>query len=107
MFVRILNALLGLYLFVAAFFWPQVRVQFLNVLLVGVLTTAFGLASILGKHHARKVSAGLGFWLFLSGLVLPSATPGALFNQIVCAVLLVVTALWPAQVHYQEPHPAA
>jgi hypothetical protein len=106
MFVRILNALLGLYLFVAAFFWPQQRAQFVNVMIVGLLTVAFGLASIMGVHHARKVSAALGFWLFLTALVLPTASNGALVNQIVCAVLLVVTSLFPAQLHYQEPHPS-
>jgi hypothetical protein len=105
MFVRIVNALLGLYLFVSAFLWGHRSAQLFNLMIVGVLVMAFGLMSILGTHNARKVNFGLGVWLFLSAIVLPHATIGGLANQIVCAVLLAVTSLFPSHVHYQTPHP--
>jgi hypothetical protein len=106
MFVRVMNALLGLWLFTSAFLWHRVPVEFYNVLVTSLLVVAFGMASVLGRHGARKVNFALGVWLFISALALPHAAGGAQVNQIVCAVLLVVTSLFP-HVHYQGTRTAA
>ena len=106
MFIRVLNPLLGLWLFVSAFMWTETRAQFINVLLVSLLATTFGLASVLGRHGARKMNFALALWLVISALALPHAVGGAMVNQIVCAVLLAITSLFP-HVHYQGSHTAA
>jgi hypothetical protein len=111
MFVRLVNALLGLYLFMSAFLWPRGLVQFTNVFLTGLLVMGFGVAAILGRPHARWVNFGLGVWLFVSALALPTGAAGnglgGLANQLIVAVLLATTSLFPAQVHYQDAHGSA
>ena len=62
MFIRVLNALLGLWLFASAFMSGSVSLQFINVLLISLLVMCFGMASILGRHGARRVNAALGAW---------------------------------------------
>jgi hypothetical protein len=107
MFLRVLNALLGLWLFASAFLLSAAPVQFINVLLVSLLAMGFGMASILGRHGARRVNAVLGVWLFISALLLPGmAGTGVTVHQIVIAVLMVITALFP-HVHYQRSRTAA
>jgi hypothetical protein len=67
---------------------------------------AIGMASILGRHGARRVNAALGAWLFISALIFPNMSTGQMVHQIVMGVLLVITALFP-HVHYQDSHTAA
>jgi hypothetical protein len=106
MFIRVVNALLGLWLFASAFLVSTSTVQFLNVMLVSLLVMGFGIASVLGRHGARRVNAALGAWLFISALALPGTSTAQTFHNIVMAVLLVITALFP-HVHYQTSRTAA
>jgi len=106
MFIRVVNSLLGLGLFASAFMAGGPSWQFINVVLISLLVMVFGMASILGRHGARRVSAGLGFWLFISALLLPHTSTAQMFHNIVIAVLLVITALFP-HVHYQRSTTAA
>ncbi len=99
MFIRVANALLGLWLFASAFLASSSTVQFVNVLLVSLLVMAFGMASILGRHGARRVNAVLGAWLFVSALAFQTSMVQT-FHNVVLAVLLVITSLFP-HVHYQ------
>jgi hypothetical protein len=101
MFVRIVNALLGLWLFASAFLFDKVPTQFYNELLVSIGVMVFGLASILGRHRARRVNFALGLWLFVSALLLPHVSGAPMVNQILTAVLLVITSLFPSRLHYQ------
>lgn len=111
MFVRIVNPLVGLYLFVSAFLWPRGTVQFVNMFVVGLLAMGFGLASILGWPAARRVSFGLGIWLFISALALPPGAHGngmgGLVNELVSAAFLAITALFPVPHHYRQASGAA
>jgi hypothetical protein len=93
-------------LFASAFLISNAPVQFINVLLVSLLVMMFGMASILGRHGARRVNAALGAWLFISALALAADLDGQSFHNIVMAVLLVITSLFP-HVHYQRSRTAA
>jgi hypothetical protein len=106
MFIRVVNALLGLWLFASAFMGSTAPVQFINVLVVSVLVMIFGMASVLGRHGARRINAALGAWLFISALALPHTSTGQTFHNIIVAVLLVITSLFP-HVHYHRPRTAA
>jgi hypothetical protein len=106
MFIRVLNALLGLWLFASAFMLSRAPLQFVNVLLVSLAVMAIGMASILGRHGARRVNAALGAWLVISALAFPGMSVGSTVHQIVIAVFLVITALFP-HVHYQSSRTAA
>jgi hypothetical protein len=106
MLIRILNAFVGLWLFASALLFQRSSPQFFNVFLVGILATGLGVASILGRHGARRLNFVLGLWLFVSALAIHQPSAGALFNQIVCAVLLVITSLFP-HAHYQRDRRSA
>ena len=106
MFIRVLNALLGLWLFASAFMAGPEPLQFINVLLVSLAVMTFGIASVLGRHGARRVNAALGAWLFISALLFPHLSTAQTIHQIVISVLLVITSLFP-HVHYQQSTTAA
>jgi hypothetical protein len=106
MFIRMLNPLLGLWLFASAFLLSRAPAPFINMLVVSLAVMAIGMASILGRHRARRVNAVLGGWLFLSALIIPQVSTGVMVHQIVMGVLLVITALFP-HVHYQGTRTAA
>jgi hypothetical protein len=106
MFIRVVNALLGLWLFASAFLMTRAPAQFINVLVTSLLVMAFGMASILGRHGARRVNALLGAWLVVSALLIPPMSTGQSAHQIVVAAFIVITALFP-HVHYQRSTTAA
>lgn len=106
MFIRVLNALLGLWLFASAFMFSHAPAPFINVLVVSLAVMAVGMASILGRHGARRVNAALGAWLVISALAFPNIPTAGIVHQIVMGVLLVITALFP-HVHYQRSRTAA
>ena len=105
MFIRVVNALLGLWMFVSAFMFARGTAQFYNVLAVSLLVIGFSLASILGRHGARKANFVLGVWLVISALALGNPTTSSMVNQIVSAALLMITSLFP-HVRYQGTRPA-
>jgi hypothetical protein len=107
MFIRVVNTLLGLWLFASAFLVSTAPGQFINVLLISLLVMTFGMASILGRHGARRVNAVLGAWLFISALALPHTTIMQTFHNVIFAVLLVITSLFPHVHHYQTSSTAA
>jgi hypothetical protein len=80
MFIRVVNALLGLWLFASAFLAGRPSLQFINVVAISLLVMAFGIASVLGRHGARRVNAALGAWLFISALALPNTSPRRRFT---------------------------
>jgi dolichol kinase len=106
MFIRVVNALLGLWLFASAFMGSSAPLQFINVLVVSILVMSFGMASILGRRGARRVNAALGAWLFISALALPHTSTTQTFHNVIMAVLLVITSLFP-HVRYHRSHTAA
>jgi len=106
MFIRVVNTLLGLWLFASAFMAGRASIQFVNVLLISLLVMSFGIASVLGRHGARRVNAALGAWLFISALALPNTSGAQTVHNIVIAVLLVITSLFP-HMHYQTSRTAA
>jgi hypothetical protein len=106
MFIRVVNAMLGLWLFASAFMSSSAPVQFINVLVISLLVMFFGMASILGRHGARRINAALGVWLAISALALPHTSTAQSFHNIIIGVLLVITALFP-HVHYEGSHTAA
>lgn len=101
MFLSVINALLGLWLFASAFLFARAPIQFGNVLVVSLLVMGFAIASIVGRPDARKVNFALGVWLVISALALPRASGGGTVNQIITAVFLMITSLFPDGARYQ------
>jgi hypothetical protein len=109
MFIRVVNTMLGFWLFVSAFLLPHSsRASFHNTWIVGFIVTGLGIASILGVSWARRANFVLALWLFLSAFLLPRSAGPAIFHHVIIAVLLVVTSLFPERerVHQDVRHPA-
>jgi len=96
--MRVLNLLAGTWLLVSAFLWPHARGHLYNTWAVAILALLAGLAAVAGSQGARKVGFALGLWLSVSTLLLPNGSFPVVVNNILMAVALVVTSLFPDHV---------
>jgi len=94
MWLRVLNTLLGVWLFFSAFVISRDLWQLINTSLVGVLVAFNGLAWIVGIKWSRYLAVGLAVWLFFSTVLLPGVK-GNWVHNVVLAALVVITALFP------------
>jgi nitric oxide reductase large subunit len=90
--IRMLNVVLGVWLFVSAFLWPHTHAQEVNTLVVGALCVIFGIASTT-LPWVRHLSLILAFWLFISALSLPSENVGTVWNNALVAIGIFVVSL--------------
>jgi hypothetical protein len=94
MSLRLLNAVLGAWLFASGSGWMTVsRFHRVNALVVGSLAVVVAIAGVSGVRHARYANAALGAWLILSVVVTP--WPGSLtfWNHLVVGFLLTLFGL--------------
>ena len=92
MTTRILNALIGVWLFFTAFMWPHAHGQFMVTLVASILTFALAILSIYSAA-ARYINVVVSIMLFLASLSLPHYTRATLWNNTICAVGIFVAAL--------------
>jgi hypothetical protein len=89
---RLLNLMLGGWLFLSAFLWPHTYNSQTNTWLVGLLIATFAvLASALPA--ARWLNTGAALWLFASTLVLARADHATLVNNCVVAIAVFAVSL--------------
>lgn len=93
---RIVNLILGVWLFVSAFLWPHSQAQMTNTWIVGALAVVISLVSMYAEAQVRYLNTILSIWLFVSVWVLPRLNVGAAWNNIIVAVLLFVFSLMPS-----------
>lgn len=93
---RILNIILGIWLFVSAFLWMHSEAQFTNTWLVGAGITLFGLIA-LGAPAFRYVNTALAVWLFISVWALPILQTGTGWNNALVAIAVFVLSLIPSR----------
>ncbi len=89
--VRILNVLLGIWLFVSAFVWEHATAQRVNSLVLGVVCTVAAVLA-LRLRPARWVNMALAAWLFLSVIVLPRSGSFGMWNNLLVAVCMFIVA---------------
>lgn len=92
---RILNVLLGVWLFISAFAWPHTQAQMTNTWIVGVLCVIFALVSM-AIPWVRYFNTVLAIWLFISAWALPNETPGTVWNNVLVAIAIFVVSLVPS-----------
>ena len=93
MSARVLNALLGLWLFFSGFLWRHTEAQRWNAWVVGMLAVAGALIGISGEKRGRYLNAALGGWLILSALFLPRLRAATFWNEILVGFAMVCLAL--------------
>jgi hypothetical protein len=84
---RLLNLILGTWLFVSAFLWDHSAAQRTNTWILGVLIAVFALAAMSAPAF-RWVNTVLAVWLFISSWALPHHNFWAMFNNAVVAFLV-------------------
>jgi hypothetical protein len=89
---RVLNALLGAWLFLSGFVWDHTPAQRVNAWGVGVLCMAVALVAR-AAPPLRRVNTALAAWLLASVWVLPHASAATTWNDGLVAVAILALSL--------------
>jgi len=94
---RILNAVLGAWLFASAFLWSHYPAEFHNTWITGA---AMFLVALIGMRFrsARWVDAALALWLFCSIFFFPAADGGTVLNSILISMIVLIVSFLPLRV---------
>lgn len=91
---RILNLILGIWLFISAFVWPHAPAQQANTWIMGVIAVVVALVAMT-MSPVRWVNTALGVWLFISVWALPHANVGTMWNNALVAIAIFLLSLVP------------
>ncbi len=91
---RVVNMILGVWLFISAFLWPHSNAQMTNTWIVGVLAVAFSLIAT-RVAEVRFLNTVLAIWLFVSVWALPSMAAGTRWNNAIVAIVMFLVSLAP------------
>jgi len=91
---RIVNIVLGVWLFISAFIWPHSYSQMTNTWILGVLCVLFALIAM-RVPEARYLNTILAVWLFISVWALPSLSLGTQWNNALVAIAIFIVSLAP------------
>lgn len=92
---RIVNILLGIWLFISAFIWIHTPAQMTNTWIVGLLAVLFS-AIALAVPRARYLNTVLAVWLFISVWVIPTVALGTMWNNVLVAIAIFIFSLVPS-----------
>lgn len=105
---RIVNLLLGVWLFISAFVWPHTHAQMTNTWILGVLTVIFALVAM-RVPKVRYLNSLLSVWLFISAFALHRLNNGTAWNNAILAIVIFFLSLVPSDERVEpamthEPH---
>jgi hypothetical protein len=89
---RIVNIILGVWLFISAFTWMHTPAQLTNTWIVGVLSAAIA-ALALADSRLRYANTALAIWLFFSTLFLPAVAAATVWNNVIVAIVMFFMSL--------------
>ncbi len=92
---RLLNAILGVWLFISAFIWPHTTAQMTNTWILGVLCFVFAVVSFT-VTQVRYLNTLLAIWLFISAWALPTMSLETIWNSVLVAIAVFVLSLFPS-----------
>lgn len=96
MAARVLNVLIGVWLFISAFAWHHSFAQFTNTWILGVLCVVFALVAM-QYPWVSYLNTALAVWLFLSAILLPRINTATTWNNLICAIAIFVVSLVPSE----------
>jgi hypothetical protein len=91
---RVINVLLGIWLFISAFVWAHTNAQMTNTWILGVLCVIFAFIAM-SVPAARYLNTALAIWLFISAFALPTIGPGTVWNNVLVAIAIFLVSLVP------------
>jgi len=89
---RLVNVLLGLWLFLSPFLWLHSPAQRVRAWTVGILVVGAALAGLAGLKAGRLVNAALGGYLIVSALFLPRTLSATFWNHLLVGFALALFA---------------
>lgn len=92
---RIINVILGVWLFISAFVWPHTQAQMTNTWILGVLCVVFALVAM-AVPWVRYFNTLLAIWLFISAWALPTVSVGTIWNNVLVAIAVFIVSLVPS-----------
>jgi hypothetical protein len=92
---RIVQIVLGVWLFISAFLWLHSGAQMTNTWVVGALCVAFALIA-LRVPEARYLNTLLAVWLFVSVWALPTLSSATRWCNALTAIAIFAVSLAPA-----------
>ncbi len=92
---RVVNLLIGAWVFISAFVWPHTRGEQTDTWILGVLIF---IASIVAMFSPRVRFANtlLAIWLFIATLVIPHQDPATVWNNCIAAIVVFALSLVPS-----------
>jgi SPW repeat len=93
---RILNVIIGAWLFISAFAWPHTEAQRTSTWIVGALCVFFALVAT-SMPWTRYLNTILAIWLFISAWALPAMSVGTMWNNAIVAIAIFVLSLVPGR----------
>jgi hypothetical protein len=101
---RIVNIILGIWLFISAFIWPHSYAQMNNTWIVGLLTVAFALVAM-RVPEVRYLNTILAVWLFISVWALPSISQATMWNNAIVAIAIFFVSMAPGYLESKGTRP--
>jgi hypothetical protein len=92
---RVINAALGLWLFVSTFLWPHGTAHRVTGWAIGIVAVVAALAGTCGRTWGRLVNAALGIGLIVWVLLVPRLRDATFWTDYVVGFGLVLFAIVP------------
>jgi hypothetical protein len=90
---RFVNALLGLWLFLSAFLWPQPFQHRVFAWSLGIMVVTAALLAAGGVKLGRYLNAIFGAWLILSSILRPGLDRPTFWNHLLVGAALVLFSM--------------
>ena len=84
---RVVNLLLGVWLFISAFVWPHTAGERLETWILGICIVVFSLVAM-SYQPARWLNTLAAIALFFATLAVPHSNIGTMWNNIIIAVVV-------------------
>jgi hypothetical protein len=91
---RVVNVVVGIWLFVSAFVLPHTYAQFTNTWILGILTVVFALGAV-RFAPVRFLNTLLAIWLFISAFAFSGNFYATVWNNAIVAIVIFVISLIP------------
>ena len=89
---RIVNVVLGVWLFISAWIWPHTETSRANTWICGLLVMAIALVA-LRIRPMRWLNAAIGAWVVIAGFLFPHIAAGTMLNNIIVGLLVLLVSV--------------
>jgi hypothetical protein len=93
---RLVNAVLGFWLYLSAFAWSHSTFERANAWISGIVVVTAALVGLRDTKAGRYVNVLVGAWLILCALLMPPLRAATFWNQLIVGFALALFALAPS-----------